>query len=581
MRESSQLQSIMSILQNSEDIEELNLVLKKKTRIKNFFNKKTEIKEFLQFVGDEYLSPNIKKDLGDFQTPSPLTDLICSLLSSKFHYQPNVIIEPTCGNGTFILSALQHFPMIEYIYAIDIQKKYEWALKFNLLMYSIDHEIQADIEFHLADIFTHIFSEEFSHYITEKTPKILILGNPPWITTTELSLLNSKNHPYKSNFKAFKGIEAITGKGNFDITESIITRMIKLFRFYKTKIAILCKTSVIRNLIRDIDILQLNIRNNKCYIINSKKEFGINVDAALFLSDIAKEKENEKFCYVYSLYNIGCQLSHFGYIKNHFVSNIELYNSIAYLEGTSPFQWRHGIKNDAQKVFMLTTNEHNQLVNGFHEYVSIEPDLLYPFIKSSQIKKSIITDTKYKILITQHTLQEDPVNVVSKYPQTWTYLIKYSNILDQRKSIIYKKRPRFCIFGIGDYCFYPYKIAISGMYKKPLCALIMPINTKPVMLDDTCYYLSFNDFKIAFFTWLLLNMDDFKNFLLSISFLTSKRPYTKEVLMRVDIPTLARSKSYEDIRMFYENDLLQEINYNFTEDDYLEYTTYLETINIL
>ena len=575
MESSFQLQDILDIIHNSENIVELNQILKKKTRIINFFNTKEDITEFISYVTRTGIQEP-SKDLGDFQTPSHLTDFICSLLSSKLNYQPNIIVEPTCGKGSFILSALLYFPTVEYIYAIDIQKKYEWSLKLNILMFSFHHHIHADIEFHLDNVFSHIYSKAFLHFISEKTSNILVLGNPPWITTAQLSILRSKNLPFKSNLKVYKGIDAITGKGNFDIAESILIQLFKQFQSYKTTVAILCKTSVIRNLIRDVDILQLNIKNNRCFIINSKREFGINVDAALFLSDLTQERE--KYCHAYSIYTIDQPISSFGYVNNKFVSHIELYTSISYLEGTSAFQWRHGIKNDAQKIYMLTMLNDGQLINGFHEYIDIEPDLLYPFIKSSQIKKPIITDTAYKIIITQHNLHENPFNIVSKNPRTFAYLTKYRHILDRRKSIIYKNRPPFSIFGIGEYCFYPYKIAISGMYKKPICTLIEQISNKPVMLDDTCYYLSFNNFKTALISWVLLNTDDFKKFLSSIVFLESKRPYTKEILMRVNMLSLAKSKNYKDIKFFYENNLLQNNDYDFTEEEYHEYIGNLEEL---
>ena len=37
-------------------------------------------------------------------------------------------------------------------------------------------------------------------------------------------------------------------------------------------------------------------------------------------------------------------------------------------------------------------------------------------------------------------------------------------ILDNRKSSIYNKRPRFSIFGIGDYSFSKWKVAISKAF---------------------------------------------------------------------------------------------------------------------
>jgi len=115
-------------------------------------------------------------------------------------------------------------------------------------------------------------------------------------------------------------------------------------------------------------------------------------------------------------------------------------------------------------------------------------------------------------------------------------LNSYAEIFDKRKSRIFKKR--FSIFGIGDYAFKPYKIAISGFYKEPFFSLVYPINGKPVMFDDTVYYISFDSYQEAKEVWNLLNSYEVKNFLRSIAFIEGKRPYSKEVLSRIDLSHL-------------------------------------------
>jgi hypothetical protein len=54
----------------------------------------------------------------------------------------------------------------------------------------------------------------------------LFIENPPWATNSELSSIESENVPQKSNIKNLRGIEAITGKSNFDITEYIIIKLL-------------------------------------------------------------------------------------------------------------------------------------------------------------------------------------------------------------------------------------------------------------------------------------------------------------------------------------------------------------------
>jgi hypothetical protein len=59
------------------------------------------------------------------------------------------------------------------------------------------------------------------------------------------------------------------------------------------------------------------------------------------------------------------------------------------------------------------------------------------------------------------------------------------------------------------------------------------------MLDDTCYLLGFDTPGEAAVALGLLNSQPVQDFLKSIVFPDSKRPYTKDVLMRLDLQKVA------------------------------------------
>ena len=65
--------------------------------------------------------------------------------------------------------------------------------------------------------------------------------------------MGSENLPLKDNFKGLKGLDAITGKGNFDIAEYIILQLLSEFKDYPCHIAMLCKTIVAKNIVRDLE----------------------------------------------------------------------------------------------------------------------------------------------------------------------------------------------------------------------------------------------------------------------------------------------------------------------------------------
>jgi hypothetical protein len=97
----------------------------------------------------------------------------------------------------------------------------------------------------------------------------------------------------------------------------------------------------------------------------------------------------------------------------------------------------------------------------------------------------------------------------------------------------------FALFGIGDYSFAPWKVAVSGLHRTPRFALVGPVDNKPVLFDDTCYFLPFEDETEARIVADVLNSAECNEFLESLTFTDSKRPITVELLQRLNILALA------------------------------------------
>ena len=102
------------------------------------------------------------------------------------------------------------------------------------------------------------------------------------------------------------------------------------------------------------------------------------------------------------------------------------------------------------------------------------------------------------------------------------------------------------MFGIGDYSFAKYKVGISGFYKNPFFALLDG-SDKPIMTDDTSYFISFDNYDIAYLAMLFLNNRKVKQYLTQISFQDAKRPYTKQILNNLDFQKIIDINSFDDI----------------------------------
>jgi hypothetical protein len=178
-------------------------------------------------------------------------------------------------------------------------------------------------------------------------------------------------------------------------------------------------------------------------------------------------------------------------------------------------------------------------INSFGETVDLEDEYLYPMLKSSEIANGSRADSKRYMLVTQRFVGEDTCKIRESAPKTWAYLESHSTLLKRRASSIYRNRPAYSIFGVGKYTFAPWKIAVSGFYKDLRFKVTGPFGGKPVVLDDTCYFLFFQNEDEAQYIASLLNSDVAQAFYSSLIFLDSNRPVTVELLRRLDIKKLA------------------------------------------
>ena len=503
------------------------------------------------------------KEYGDFQTPFSLTNSICNLIK-QHQFKPTILIEPSCGKGNFVISALKTFPSIKNIIAIEIQEHYKEELYANLTEADIDLESKKII-FINESFFDINFKNLLAiHNISEQEDRFLILGNPPWVTNSFLGSINSLNIPNKTNsLVKFKGLDALTGKSNFDITEIFILKLMEYFSGKNAIISLICKTATVHNLLKNY-FQNFSKFQLSTYLFDAKREFGISASANVFqLKKRRSEQLRQRYCSVYTLADYRHKISSFGYRNNYFVSNIDLYNQFSSFEGDFYYQWRQGLKHDAGSVLVLEKISPGLYQNKLMEKFELEDDLVYPFLKSSDIKGTTITKSRYFIIVTQEKLNEDVDRTLEFYPKTHVYLEAKEEFFLKRKSKIYKNRSKFCIFGIGDYSFKPFKIVVSGFYKKLNFALVLPYENKTIMIDDTCYSLSFDRLDEAVLIWTLLNTKAVKNFFTSITFTETKRPYKKDVLQRLDIKTLLETSVDSELENIFQTLDEELINFSF------------------
>ncbi len=467
-----------------------------------------------------------KIEFGDFQTPRVLADAVATLLRDA-GIAPTIIVEPTCGLGSFALAAHEAFPKVRQIFAFDVNEKYISALQKKV------HDANGT-HWHVTrqDFFSYNWKEFFTAYRGE----ILVLGNPPWVTNAALGALGSDNLPEKSNFQKHLGFAAKTGKANFDISEWMLIKLLEALDGRRGSLAMLCKTATARKVLRHGWLNRFNIGRASLHLIDAAQHFGVSVDACLLVVHTGMP-DLLSTAGIYADLSFDHKLTTFGLVGRDLVADVDEYNRLRDLDGIAYYAWRSGVKHDAASI-MEFSKSGDTLVNGLGEQIKLEPTYLYPLLKSSDLANDRLLPQRF-VLVTQSKPGDDTETIRKAAPKTWTYLLRHADVLDRRQSIIYQKRPRFSVFGVGDYTFSPWKVAVSGLYKNCRFVVVGKYRNKPVVMDDTCYSIPCVSEEEATFISLLLNSDIAKRFLHSLVFFDAKRPVTIDVLNRIDLKRVA------------------------------------------
>lgn len=499
----------------------------------------------------------MSREFGDFQTPAPLVQLVLACLA-----QPGVtwqrVLEPTCGTGNFIRGVLDS-PILGAggeIQGIELQPA-RLARAQELAAGS------ARITLTNASIFD-LNLERDLHW--ESSGRLLVIGNPPWVTNAELGALSSGNLPQKRNLKGLSGLEALTGGSNFDIAEAIWLKLIGELADDEPTIALLCKTSVARNVLQFAARTGIPISRAAIRRIDSKKWFDAAADACLFVVEVGGTGVVADIP-VYADLTSDAPEQIMCIRGGNLIADVDAYEELAGVEGVFPFTWRQGIKHDAADVMELFDLGNGALQNRLGEPVMVEDAYVFPLLKSSDLYHARLVFPNRAVIVTQRHIGQDTAGLQGAAPKLWDYLDRHRAVFDRRKSSIYRDKPPFSIFGVGDYSFAAYKVAVSGLHKTPRFVALGPVDGRPVMLDDTCYFVSCESARQAAVIAALLNSAPCQQFLAATSFSDAKRPITKKLLQRIDLRALLRRADVREAAMKIEARIAPDDSYSQWPDD--------------
>ena len=470
-----------------------------------------------------------RTEFGDFQTPLDLAHAVCQLVARR-GFIPATVTEPSCGEGAFLDAAVKAFPDA-VVRGYECNARHVEAARRRTEAYPLATVTRVDF-----------FKHRWSAALSALPQPMLVLGNPPWVTNAALGALGGTNLPAKANVDGLRGIEAVTGGANFDISEWMIRENIHWFANRTGAIAVLCKTSVARRALAHAWSLDAPIKAAATYSIDSHRCFGVSVDACLLYIAFGPDGRT-RHCEVYGALDAATPDSRFGVRDGVLVSDLASYERLLTLRSDSFSGWRSGIKHDCRRVFEFSLAR-GKLINGLGEEPALEPDVVYPLLKSSDVVRG--RPPRKHVLVPHRTMTESPLRLQREAPNAWQYLVSHRQVIDQRASSIYRKRPPFSIFGVGPYSFAPWKVAIAALYKTLRFTKVGPINGRPVLLDDTCYFLPCQSEEECDTMHGMVSSLPATEFWSSMIFWDSKRPITAKLLNRLDLARLAQVLTFRD-----------------------------------
>ena len=482
--------------------------------------------------------PRAVVEYGDFQTPLALAREVCALLRRR-GVAPSSVLEPTCGKGHFLAAAGETFGEVRELFGLDINAAHVDAARTLLTGMSGHAEVRV--------VQGDFFATDWEAILTSLPEPLLIVGNLPWVTNAELGVVGSDNLPIKTNSGNQRGLDAMTGKSNFDISEWMLNRMLDWVRMHETTLAILCKSMVARKVLARAWRHGTSFGTAEMFTINAAAHFGVSVDACLLVV-AAPSTTGKLTCDVYESLERDAASRSIGFHSGLLIANMDAFDRCSHLIGGERSRWRSGIKHDCARVMELA-EDGGRFSNGLGETVEIEPDCLYPMLKSSDVANGRVEIPRRWMLVTQRHTGDRTETLAVRCPRTWSYLSRHADLLNARASSIYRDRPPFAIFGVGEYSFSPWKIVISGLYKNLRFKVVGPFGGKPIVVDDTCYFYPCNSEDEAVDVCRMLNSPVAQDFFSAFVFWDAKRPVNADLLRLLDVGALASHLGCNDATM--------------------------------
>ncbi len=366
------------------------------------------------------MSKQTRAIFGDFQTPIELAREVVELVlvgDAAF----TTVVEPTCGEGSFLLATSERLGAAANYFGFELNPRYVRTCQEAVRNAGMEAQIQPQ----------DFYEMDWKTFFGQLPARVLVVGNPPWVTNAALGVLGGDNLPTKSNFQGHNGFAAKTGKANFDISEWMLIRLLESLRGRPATLAMLCKTATARKALRHAWRNDFDLGRSSLHVIDAARHFGVSVDACLLLTHTGVSDGDQRAT-IYEGLSFAQPLQTMGMVSGELVSDVPTYLELQDLDGVEYRRWRSGVKHDAARIMELEPVA-GGFRNGLGETWPLEPDFVYPLLKSSDLANSRLAPRRY-VLLTQSRVSDNTAAIETLAPATWDYLHVHGDAFDARGS---------------------------------------------------------------------------------------------------------------------------------------------------
>jgi len=210
--------------------------------------------------------------------------------------------------------------------------------------------------------------------------------------------------------------------------------------------------------------------------------------------------------------------------------------------------WIDLVDKRSDGLVVITNITKSTKINTENIQCSIEPDLIYPLLRSGDLKKW--NANSFVWIILPHTpdtgwqaISEDEMK--KSYPKTYLYFKRFENILRNRSGykLLRKGHPFYILVDINKKTFAPYKVVWTRVAKIH-AAVVNEKDGKPIIPQETITIVPLNDKKEAYYLCAMVNSAPFQYASISYSQTGGKSMGSPHVLENICIPRFDPKSDY-------------------------------------